>query len=360
MADAAVATEAAVIVRVEGAIGRLTLNRPKALNALNLDMVRLCDAALTDFETDPAIAAVLIDGAGGRAFCAGGDIRLIRDTGRDNPEIAAGFWAEEYRLNDRIANYPKPYIALMDGIVMGGGIGMSAHGSVRIVTERSVLAMPEVGIGFMPDVGGTFLLGRAGPVGKLLAVTGDRFGAADAIRVGMADAMIPSAALPEFVQALVGHDFGADARADVAALVARFAAEPAPGILGPLETLAAEAFGKETALEALAVLEADGPEGQRIAALMRAKSPTSVVVTFAEMEHARTMTREECFDMEYRVSLRGLQKPDFYEGVRAVVVDKDQNPKWDPPTLEAVDPAVVDWFFASLGDQELGLAAKSA
>ncbi|MGH2343009.1 enoyl-CoA hydratase/isomerase family protein [Segnochrobactraceae bacterium EtOH-i3] len=354
MADAA--AEPVVIARVEGGIGHITLNRPKALNALNLDMVRLCDAALTEFEADPKIAAVLIDGAGGRAFCAGGDIRLIRDTGRDNPEFAATFWAEEYRLNNRIAHYPKPYIALMDGIVMGGGIGMSGHGSVRIVTERSMLAMPEVGIGFMPDVGGTFLLGRAGPVGKMLAVTGDRFGAADAIRIGMADHMIPSAELPAFVEALVGHGYGADAAADVAAIVARFAATPEPGILGPLEQLAAAAFGKATPLEALAVLEADGAEGQRIAGLMRAKSPTSVVVTFAEMEHARSMSREACFDMEYRVSLRSLMKPDFYEGVRAVVVDKDQNPKWDPPTLEQVDPAIVDWFFASLGDQELGLA----
>jgi enoyl-CoA hydratase len=192
-----------VLIRVEGVVGHVTLNRPRAINALTLDMVRVIDAALTAWVDDPAVAAVVIDGAGERGLCAGGDIRAIYEAARVGDPAPLTFWREEYRLNARLASYPKPIVAVMDGIVMGGGIGVSAHASHRVVTERSSVAMPEVGIGLFPDVGATYLLSRApGELGVHLALTGVTIGAADAMTCGLAARCVPSGRLDELVDLL--------------------------------------------------------------------------------------------------------------------------------------------------------------
>ena len=352
--------EGTVRVRIDGAVGRITLDRPQALNALSLAMLTEFDAALTRFEEDAGIAAVLVEGAGGRAFSAGGDIRRLSADSLAAPERAAALLAAEYRLAFRIAHYPKPYVALMDGIVIGAGIGLSAHGMVRIVTERTLMAMPEVGIGFMPDVGTSWMFARAGALGTLMAVTGDRFGAADAILLGMADHLIPSAELPAFVEALVGHGFGADPAVEVAARATGFAVSPPPGRLAALAGLAEAAFAKESLAGAVAVLAAGGPAGEAIVRLMETRAPLPMCVTFEEVRRVRRLDLAAAIDMEYRASLHGLPRQDFREGVRAAVIDRTHTPLWDPPTLADVDPAAVAQMLAPLGERELGLAASPA
>ncbi|MGJ7414728.1 enoyl-CoA hydratase/isomerase family protein [Streptomyces cinereoruber] len=286
-----------VLVRVEGRAGYLTLNRPKALNALTHTMVLRLDGALAAWERDPAVETVVIEGAGERGLCAGGDIRAIHEDARTGGTASADFWRDEYRLNARIARYPKPYVALMDGIVMGGGVGVSAHGTVRVVTERSGVAMPETGIGFVPDVGGTYLLGLApGELGVHLALTGAVVGAADALLCGLANHFVPSERLPE----------------------------PADDLL-------------------------------------LAKSPTALKVTLASVRRARRLgPLERVLEQEYRVSCAALSSPDLVEGIRTQVIDKDRTPRWSPATLAGVGAADADRFFVPLGARELRLAGPGS
>ncbi|MFF9730495.1 enoyl-CoA hydratase/isomerase family protein [Streptomyces albidoflavus] len=350
-------TEEAVRVRVEGRVGRITLNRPRALNALNHAMVERIAEALDAWEHDPAVTTVVVEGAGERGLCAGGDVRAIReDALRGELDAPLAFWRDEYTLNARIARYPKPYVALMDGIVMGGGVGISAHGSVRVVTERSLVAMPETGIGFVPDVGGTYLLSRApGELGTHLALTGRPVGAGDALLCGLADHYVPSAELPALVEALAQAPEGEDAAATVARL-----AHPAPeGELAAQRGWIDACWSAPTVEEALQRLQESGePAAKETAETVRGRSPLALKTTLAAVRRARALTSlEAVLDQEYRVSAHALAWPDLSEGVRAQVVDKDRAPKWVPATLDAVTDEAVAEAFVPLGEgRELGLA----
>ncbi|WP_327256540.1 enoyl-CoA hydratase/isomerase family protein [Streptomyces sp. NBC_01244] len=340
-----------VLLRTEGHAAYITLNRPKALNALTHPMALRIDQALTVWEHDPAVETVVIEGAGERGLCAGGDIRAIYEDARSGGTASADFWRDEYRLNARIARYPKPYVALMDGIVMGGGVGISAHGTVRIVTERSRIAMPETGIGFVPDVGGTYLLALApGELGTHLALTGTPVGAADALLCGLADHFVPADRLPALASDL--------AHGSVHEVLERFV-EPVPvGVLHGHREWIDHCYAADTAEEILArLLAADLPAAKASADTLPAKSPTAVKVTLAALRRARRLgPLERVLEQEYRVSVAALSSPDLVEGIRAQVIDKDRDPRWSPATLQAVGPAEVERFFAPLGDRELRLA----
>lgn len=341
-----------VLVRVSGGIGRITLNRPKAINALNYDMVKAMAAALDEWAGDDSVRAVVVDGAGERGLCAGGDIVSIYHDARDGGTGSQDFWRDEYILNAAIGRYPKPYVAIMDGIVMGGGVGIAAHGNVRVVTERSTIAMPEVGIGFVPDVGGTWLLSRApGELGTHLALTTGRMKAGDAIALGFADHFVPSEALDKFVAALESGT--------VDEALAEFA-RPAPEspLLAQRSWIDA-AYSAPTVEEIVARLQAaEEPEARAAAEQILGKSPVALKATLRSVRHARELgSLEEVLNEEYRVSLASLRSHDLVEGIRAQVVDKDRNPAWSPATLADVTDADVDAYFQPLGELELGLAA---
>lgn len=341
-----------VLRHTEGRAGVLTLNRPKALNSLNQRMVNAVEAALADWAADPAVRTVVVTGAGERAFCAGGDIRAIYEDVRAGGDISesAAFWHDEYRMNAAVARFPKPYVALMDGIVMGGGVGISAHGSVRIVTERSKVAMPETGIGFVPDVGGTYLLSRApGGTGTHLALTGLPVGAADAIACGLADHCVPSAALPALLAEL--------ALEEPESVVARHAVAPPEGELAAQRGWMDHCYAADTVEEILERLHASGEPGALAAAeTIGTRSPTSLKVTLAALRRARELpTLEAVLRQEYRTSCAVLLAPDFVEGVRAQVVDKDRAPRWSPATLAEVGEAEVERHFAPQPTGELTL-----
>ena len=351
MSDA-VPTEPDVLIEKRGGLGRIVLNRPRAINALNHGMVRQIAAALAEWSGDDAVRAVVITGAGERGLCAGGDIVSIYHDAKDGGTGSREFWREEYLLNAAIARYGKPYVAIMDGIVMGGGVGVSAHGSVRIVTERSMIGMPETGIGFVPDVGGTYLLARTpGELGTHIALTTARLSAGDAIACGFADHFIPSGKIEQFIDAL--------STTSVQEALGAFT-EPAPAseLLAQQDWIDA-AYSADTVADIVARLRGSGvPEAEKAAEQVRSKSPTACAVTLKSLRRARQAgSLEEVLDDEFRVSVACLNSPDLVEGIRAQVVDKDRNPQWSPATIEEVDPAQVDAFFAPLGDLELGLTA---
>ncbi|MGW1323907.1 enoyl-CoA hydratase/isomerase family protein [Streptomyces antibioticus] len=346
-------SEEPVLLHRAGRVGRIVLNRPRAINALNHEMVRRVDEALDAWERDPAVAAVVITGAGERGLCAGGDIRAVHDDARDGDgSAAAAFWYDEYRLDARIARFPKPYVAVMDGIVMGGGVGISAHGSVRIVTERSRIAMPETGIGFVPDVGGTYLLARApGELGTHLGLTGAQIGAADALLCGLADHFVPSDAVPALLDDLAEHA--------VPDALARHVQPPPQGELGRRQGWIDACYAADSVEEILRRLLAHGdPAAKEAAETLLTRSPTSLKVTLAALRRARRLdTLEQVLDQEYRVSVATLRTADLVEGIRAQVVDKDRRPRWSPATLAEVTDADVDRFFAPTPDgRELGPA----
>ncbi|OLZ74139.1 3-hydroxyisobutyryl-CoA hydrolase [Streptomyces sp. IMTB 2501] len=345
-------TEEPVLFHTTGRAAHITLNRPRALNALTHTMVRRIDAALTAWEHDPAVETVVITGAGERGLCAGGDIRAVHDDARDGDGTAsAAFWRDEYHLNARIARYPKPYVALMDGIVMGGGVGVSAHGSVRMVTERSRVAVPETGIGFVPDVGGTYLLALApGELGTHLALTGAQIGAGDALLCGLADHCVPSAALRSLVDDL--------AEMPVPDVLARHVQPSPQGELAARREWIDACYAADSVEEIVHRLFAHGgPEAKEAAETLLAKSPTALKVTLAAVRRARRLgSLERVLDQEYRVSCAALSTPDLVEGVRAQLIDKDRDPRWSPATLVEVSDADVARFFVPLGDRELGLA----
>ncbi|MFG3489139.1 enoyl-CoA hydratase/isomerase family protein [Streptomyces sp. NPDC047972] len=342
-----------VLVRTEGRTGRLVLNRPRALNALTHPMVLRIEEALTAWRDDPAVDAVVISGAGERGLCAGGDIRAIHEDARAGGTASADFWRDEYRLNALIARYPKPYVALMDGIVMGGGVGVSAHGTVRIVTERSRVAMPETGIGFVPDVGGTYLLGLApGELGTHLALTGAPVGAADALLCGLADHFVPSERLDRLVDDL--------ARTSVREALAEHVAQAPPGVLAAHRRWIDHCYAAGTVEEIVDRLVASGvPAAEEAATTLSAKSPTALKVTLTSLRRARGLgPLERVLEQEYRVSCAALTSPDLVEGIRAQVVDKDRTPRWSPARPSDVTDEDVARYFAPLGaDRELRLTS---
>ena len=337
-------SEPAVVERVDGHAGLITLNRPKTLNALTHEMVLLVGAALDRFAGDDAITTVVVDGAGDRALCAGGDMRSIYEAVRAGNSAPRAFWADEYRLNARIARYPKPIVAIMDGIVMGGGVGISAHTSHRVVTERSALAMPEVGIGFAPDVGGTWLLSHApGELGTHLALTASILGPADAIEAGLADFHVAASELPTLVAAL-GHTDPGEAIASVTAV-------PPAGRLAAWRPWIDRSYQADTVEEILDRLRGEDGHAAAAATDILTKSPTSLKVALRALRQARALPNlERALEVEYRISTTFLDTPDFVEGIRAQLIDKDRQPRWNPASLSGVSDAHLEPFFAPRPD----------
>ncbi len=332
-----------VELRIEGHAGRITLNRPQALNALTQPMCEAIDAALVAWADDPAVALAIVDGAGGRALCAGGDIRQLYEAARaGDTAVPAAFFGAEYRMNARIAAFPKPYVAFMDGVVMGGGVGVSAHGSHRVVTERTKLAMPETGIGLFPDVGATWLLSRKLPLGLHLALTGARIGGADAILAGLADFYLPAAALP----ALAGRLCACTTPAAVTALLDE-ACEPPPSATLVDRAWMDECYRHSTIELILAALHAsDQPAAHAAAAEIAAKSPSSLKVTLRALREAEAMDDlGQALAQELVLAVACMRSHDFVEGVRAVVIDKDRMPRWEPATLEGVGAERIEAYF---------------
>jgi enoyl-CoA hydratase len=344
-----------VIVREERALRRLTLNRPKALNALTLDMIATMTAFLRSWAADAAVGAVLIDGAGERGLCAGGDLRGLYDAAKSGTRFPEQFWSDEYHLDVLIARYAKPVIAVMDGVVMGGGVGLSTHASHRIVTERSLIAMPEVGIGFFPDVGVSFLLARSpGYAGSHLALTGDRLGAADAIYCGLADIHIAAARLAELPSAL------ADCHTahEVQAKLDEMSVSPPRGRLPAARPWIDSCYGANDVEDIVDRLRACNIDEARAAlAAIRKMSPTSLKLALRNLRAAVSFDRvEQSFQQDYRIALACIAGHDFIEGIRATIVDKDRNPSWRPDKLEDVTAEIVDRHFRSVGELELTFA----
>lgn len=349
------AEEGDLVVRREGAAGVIRLNRPKAINAMTLKMSIGIDAALDKFEPDPEVAVIILEGAGERGLCAGGDIRSLWDSSREGGDLGARFWRQEYVMNARIAKYPKPYVAFMDGLVMGGGVGLSAHASHRIVTDRTRLAMPEVGLGFFPDVGGTFLLSRSpGEIGTYFGLTGQTMNGSDAIHAKFADAVVPAAKWPELREALTRVRPGVTA-ADLSTLINGFATGEAAGPVAAQEPIIDALFGFDRMEDIFAALKRDG-SAFALATLktLNEKSPRGMVVTLKLLRLARASSSlEECLVREYRAALEVFRSDDFREGVRAAVIDKDRNPTWSPPRVEDVTPQMLAPYLAEIGADEL-------
>src|ERR1700709_2790970 len=355
-AMAAVAdTEGDLIVRREGAAGIIRLNRPKALNAMTLEMSLGIDAALDRFEADPAVALVLLEGAGERGLCAGGDIRGLYESSRAGGDLGHRFWRQEYIMNARIARFPKPYVALMEGLVMGGGVGLSAHGRHRVVTERTKLAMPEVGLGFFPDVGGTWLLSRSpGEIGAYFGLTGQTMNGPDAVCAGFADAVVPSGKLAALREALTKIRAGATS-SEVKAVIDGFATGETSGPVAALQPRIDAWFAHDRMEDIVAALQRDGSElAQKTLNTLNEKSPRGMVVTLKLLRLSPgSASLEECLVGEYRAALEVFASDDFREGVRAAVIDKDRNPTWSPPRIEDVTSDMVAPYFAEIGADEL-------
>lgn len=330
-----------ILTRFDGGVGFLTLNRPKAINSLTHTMVTIIAKVLTDWADDDGVRAVVLAGEGERGLCAGGDVVALYNSARADGVEARKFWLDEYRLNAQIAEYRKPYVAIMDGIVMGGGVGVAAHGNVRVVTDTSRVAMPEVGIGFIPDVGGTYLLSRApGQLGLHAALSGAHFSGADAIALGFADHYVPQVQLRGFVAAIVAD--GVDAA------VQTFAVEPPPSHLLAQQPWIDECYAGETITDIIDGLRGHHEDEARKAAdVIAARSPIAASVTLASVRRAKKLkTLENVLVQEYRVSVASLKSHDFVEGIRAQIVDKDRNPTWNPPSLAAVTEQDVEQYFA--------------
>jgi enoyl-CoA hydratase/carnithine racemase len=332
--------EQSVIVRRDGRAGRIVLNRPKALNALDQEMIRTLTRALTDWQDDPHVHVIVIEGTGERAFCAGGDIRALRDAQLSGDRPAAdAFFSEEYALNQMIATYPKPYVALIDGICMGGGIGVSVHAPYRVATEHAMFAMPETAIGFFPDIGATFFLPRLpGRIGTYMGLTGARMLGADAVHAGLATQFTPRTQLAALSAALAQDGPGA---------LAAYAA-PLPAFsLAAQRTAVDRCFGADSVPEIVQLLEADGSDwAKRALEMLRGVSPSALCWTLRALQRGAEQTLPQALDEEFALTHTAMRHPDFAEGVRAMVVDKDRQPRWQPARIEDVDPAAIAAMFA--------------
>ena len=342
-----------VLTRVANGTGVITLDRPKALNSLSLAMVRRLTETLLAWRDDPSVAAVVITSSSEKALCAGGDIRFFHEAGHATPTggsaLLEDFFTEEYALNHLIHFYPKPYVSLMDGVVMGGGMGIAQGGpetGLRIVTDRTKMAMPEVNIGLFPDVGGSHFLSHApGQLGNYLGLTGLTIGAADALYVGLADVFVPGAQLGE-LNALIETTPGAQMAEAIRAFAARFAGQAGPGSLEGARTAIDAHFGAGSVAAIMAALEKDdSPFAQKALGAMRQRSPLLMSVTREMLVRGAGMSVADCLRMERSLVRRNFEHGEVLEGVRALVIDKDNAPQWNPPMLEEVTPEMVARFF---------------
>ena len=331
-----------IISRVVGNLGHITLNRPKALNALTLDMVQEMTRLMVEWAADDNIGAVIVDGAGDRAFCAGGDVILLHDSGKAGDSRAENFWREEYILNEYISRYPKPYISLIDGFVMGGGVGLSVHGRIRIAGDNTQFAMPETGIGYFPDVGGTYFLPRlSDSAGVWLGLTGARIDMAMSCALGVANGYVPSDQHGGLLEALGGAGLdGSDAA--VANILMQFVQTP-PAVDIP-QGLAC--FSEATVPAILRALDAREDEwSMKQAKSIRRKSPLAVMATFEALRRGEAFDFCAAMNQELNTSLGFLETQDFYEGIRAQLIDKDRNPKWSHDSVDSVTEDQVNRIF---------------
>jgi len=342
--------EAEIIFEKRGAVGLITLNRPKALNALTHAMCVVMKAQLNSWAKDDAVKCVVIQGEGERAFCAGGDIRALYESGKAGTSYIFDFYRDEYILNAAIKHYPKPYIALMRGIVMGGGVGVSVHGSQRIADESMLFAMPETGIGLFPDVGGSFFLPRCpGEIGMYLGLTGARLKSADALYAGVATHFVPSANRDKLIEALT------DGKSPDTAL-REFSRSTPSTPLSELRTAIDRIFSGASVEAIMTTLDADATDWARdTAKAIRTKSPTATKLAFRQIREGKALGFDDCMRMEFRMVNRVIAGREFYEGVRATIIDKDGAPHWKPAQLADVSDADIDAYFAPLGERELPL-----
>jgi enoyl-CoA hydratase len=341
-----------IVIREFGALRRITLNRPKALNAITLGMAETMTTFMRRWAEDPVVGTVMIDGAGDRAFAAGGDIRAIYDAAKSGDALPARFWATEYRLNVLIARYPKPVVAIMDGLVMGGGVGLASHAAHCVLTDRSTVAMPEVGIGFFPDVGVSFLLARGHwELGTYVALTGDRLTAQDALLCGLGNSHIPAEHLDQIPSALAD----CRKREEVWSALGKLEVAARQGKLLEKQDWIAPCFSGDTVdgiIEALLSCDAEG--ASEVLKTLRSASPTSLKITLRNLREAAKFDRvEQSFQQDYRIALACIAGHDFIEGIRAAIVDKDRNPVWHPARIEDVTDDTVDRHFRSVGALEL-------
>jgi enoyl-CoA hydratase len=336
-----------ILFERRGVAGVVTLNRPQALNAVNYGMVRALAAKLAEWQDDGAVTRVVLTARGGRAFSAGGDLRGLYDLGRAGRyDEALSFFREEYVLNAQIKHYRKPYVSLIDGIVMGGGAGISVHGSHRVAGDKFVFAMPEVGIGFFPDIGATWFLTRMpGELGAYCALTGERFNTADALAAGIATHRVATARFAELTEALCGN-------VAVDAILGAFAEPAGEAPVAALRPAIDGLFTGDRIEDILAALDRtaaaavpDAGFARATAATIRTKSPLSLKITLRQMRLGKSRDFDQCIRTEFRIVSRVVRGHDLYEGIRAVIVDKDQAPRWQPATLEAIDPREVERHF---------------
>ncbi len=343
-----------ILFEVRGHMGLITLNRPKALNALTSDMCVALHGKLGEWAEDDAVRAVVIQGAGEKAFCAGGDVVSLYHAGKAGDPAWKEFFWNEYRMNAAIHHFPKPYIALVDGISMGGGVGISVHGSHRVVTERTLFAMPETGLGLIPDVGGSYFLPRLdGEIGMYLGLLGSRLKAGDLVRLGIATHYVPGEKLAGLIADLAASDLTSGEH--IAKILED--ATDNPGFSPTMKFVDAidYCFNHDSVEKIMGALTDEGSDwALQVRDEIAAKSPTSVKVTFRQIREGQGMSFNECLRMEYRIVNQLLgEGHDFYEGVRALLIDKDQSPKWNPPLLSEVSEDRVAAHFAELGEDEL-------
>jgi enoyl-CoA hydratase len=346
------AADGEIVFERRGGLITVTLNRPKALNALTQPMAIALDDQLRVWQDDPAVQAVAIRGAAredGRVpFCSGGDIRFLHEQQNDpNKQFAITFYEQEYRLNTRVFRFPKPYVALIDGVVMGGGVGISFHGSHRVMSEHALFAMPETGIGLFPDVGATYFLPRCpGRMGLYMGLTGARINVADALYLGLATHHVVSARMAEFEAALGAVDLSGDTGAAIDAVLADFTADPGAAPLAARQDEVDRCFAGDSIEAILANLNVEGTEWatQTHATLME-KSPTSLKITFRQLTQYNDLDFEAAMEVEYRMAIRCNFSNEFYEGIRAQIIDKDRQPKWQPARLEDVGDELIESYF---------------
>ena len=340
-----------------GAVGRVRLCRPEALNSLTPEMCAALHTQLRRWAIDDSMAAVVVTADGGRAFCAGGDVRHVYDTGREDPVAARSFFQIEYPMNAAIVDFPKPYVCLIDGIVMGGGLGISVHGSFRVMSEHAMAAMPETGIGLLPDVGATaFLNACPGRIGLYLGLTGTRLHAADAIHAGIGTHFVPRERQAALLDALAGAEYLGDAFAVVEGIVSRFAGDPGESVLRSQQQEIDRLFADDTVEEIVETLKTEGSAfSDSCLETLSRMSPTSLKITARQISDNAGISPKEALILEYRLVSRVLEGHDFYEGIRAALIDKDRNPAWKPAHLDMVSDADIDTYFAPLGAAELRL-----
>ena len=345
--------EPEVLVRRDGRLGRITLNRPKAINALTFEMIEAIAAALDAWRNDDQVCAVILEGGGERGFCAGGDVRKLYENRPPNSDFAFRFWRREYQLDHAIATYAKPIVALLTGLVMGGGAGLGIHASHRVVDATTRFAMPETGIGLIPDIGASWFLPRCpGSAGTWLALTGEQIGAGDMLALGLADAAIERGDNGKLVEALARDiEQGCDPRTAVSAALHAHG-HPAEPRMTPFREIVDRCFSNDRVELILAALEADDSEwAAKTASTMRAKSPLMQKVALRALGLGRASPDlATCLTREFRIVSHAALGGEFYEGVRAAVIDKDRNPRWQPASLAEVTEALVEPFFSPLAD----------